>query len=89
MKKLKLEFSPNLGEVLTKEELKHVFGGGSGSGSGSESSSCSTSSPLEECGCNGKKIGDKCCYFSSNGEKYEGMCKPLPIFFEQLVCWGD
>lgn len=36
MKKLKLNLSPNLGEVLTRNELKHVFGG-FGIGSGDES----------------------------------------------------
>lgn len=35
MKKLRFELSPNLGEVLTRNELKYVFGG-SGSGSGNE-----------------------------------------------------
>ncbi len=42
MTKLKLKIQSGLGEVLTKEELKHVFGGsGSGSGSGSNKPFCS------------------------------------------------
>ncbi|MBR5657245.1 MAG: hypothetical protein IKW98_11305 [Prevotella sp.] len=80
MKKLKLNLSPNLGEVLTKDELKHVFGGsGVGSGSGSSSGT------LENCGCSGKKENDSCCYYK-DGTKYDGHCKYLP--FSGLQCWG-
>jgi len=76
MTKLKLNISSGLGEVLTKEELKRVFGGtGSGSGSGSS----------ENCGCSGKKENDSCCYYR-DGKKYSGYCKYLP--FSGLQCWG-
>lgn len=41
MAKLKLKNLSNIGDVLTSEELKHIYGGdGSGSGVGSEPISC-------------------------------------------------
>lgn len=80
MKKLRFELSPNAGEVLTRNELKYVFGGGSGSGSGS-----SPSSGSEDCGCSSKHSGDSCCYYR-NGVKYNGSCRHMP--FAGLVCWG-
>ena len=79
MKKLKLNLSPNLGEVLTKDELKHVFGGGSGSGSGSSSDTS------ESCGCSGKAPGASCCYYK-NGVKHYGRCKTVLYYF---TCWRD
>ena len=76
MKKLKLNLSPNLGEVLTKDELKHVFGGGSGSGSGS--------SP--ECdGCKGKSEHNSCCYYEG-GKRKNGTCVHTPFSGTKLVC---
>lgn len=76
MKKLRFELSPNVGEVLTKDELKQVFGGGSGSGSGSGS---------EQCGCSGKTYGASCCYYK-NGVKHYGRCKTVLYYF---TCWRD
>lgn len=82
MKKLRFEMSPNAGEVLTRNELKYVFGGDGGTGSGAGSGSGSGS---EDCGCSSKRSGDSCCYYS-NGVKHNGSCRHMPI--AGLVCWG-
>lgn len=78
MKKLRFELSPNAGEVLTRNELKHVFGGSYGSDLG-------TGSGLEDCGCSSKHSGDSCCYYR-DGVKRRGSCRHMP--FAGLVCWG-
>jgi len=73
MKKLKLNISSNVGDVLTSEELKHVLGGetnGSGSGSGGTSSG----SPKIDA-CKGKKQKDPCEFIGRHGYRNYGCCQ--------------
>ncbi len=85
MTKLKLNISLGLGEVLTKEELKRVFGGtGSGSGSGSGSDECATTS--HTLGCSGLNENDACYYCNIEKKVKSGHCKFFP--FSGLQCWG-
>ena len=77
----KFKFTPSdLGEVLTREELKMVYGG---SYSKKDSSSpCSGSK-----GCSYKSEGAD-CYYLIDGNKYEGYCKWIPGTYPHLLCWG-
>lgn len=62
MKKLKLNLR-NVGEVLTREQLKQIVGGsGSGSGSGKKP-------------CDGKSEGDSCAHPSGG----TGKCEYYPF----------
>lgn len=74
MDKLKLSYQPNIGEAVSKEELKRILG--------EDKSSQFISIKL---GCDGLNIGDK-CYYKRNNEIYSGTCKAMP--FAGIICWG-
>jgi hypothetical protein len=74
MKKLKLAVLNDIGEVLTREELKKVFGGET-SGSGS--------TPKIDA-CKGKSSGSSCSFTDSNGATSYGKC--VSIYGGPLHC---
>ncbi len=67
MKKFKFKNSSDIGDVLTREEIKHVFGGNYGGSSGSKP--CSGKG--EGAPCEWKNRWGTCRYFPFN---YELIC---------------
>lgn len=94
MNKLKLKLPENLGDVLTKDEMKKVVGGygsyddGSGSGSdlGSMFGSMDPAFTQEKCTC--KELDDICsCYIYVMGKKKLQVGKCIAEFGTgKLVC---
>lgn len=68
--KLKLKIRTDLGEVLTKEELKQVLGGGYSTG-GLGSGSCGGNNKNVYTACDGKGSGDTCTYCLMPGTSLE------------------
>ena len=85
MKKLKFELSSNLGEVLTKAELKNVVGG-AGFGNGSDDSEEKCNGSNKQMGCEGKAKGASCYYCDIDGIVREGKCTGFDPFAP--TCWG-
>ena len=97
MVKLKLKMPSDIGDVLTREELKNVFGGtGSSSwnGSGTEfgngsGGKCGGNSSSLSSSCAHKSVGDICSYCIMAGTDYEklvfGICKELPKTYMSTI----
>ena len=91
MVKLKLKMPSDIGDILTREELKHVFGG-SGSGSdrdefGSDNLSkdkCGRGSTHKIDACKNHSELSKCCFHSSSGTIEYGKC--VSIYGQPLHC---
>jgi hypothetical protein len=67
MKKLKLAVLDDIGDILTREELKKVFGG-------DESASGSFNNIPKVKACIGKLSGDFCTYIDETDRTFRGKC---------------
>lgn len=86
MKKLKLKISSDIGDILTREELKKVFGGSdSGSMTGSNKEKCGTGSTPKIDACKNLRANDKCCFYTyPNGSIDYGKC--VSFYGQPLHC---
>lgn len=82
---MKLAAIRSIGETLSRDELKKVFGGDSyDSGSGWDWFCHKYHIPPKICACYGKKSGDSCHFIDDNDAEEYGRC--VYIYSQQLHC---